>query len=85
MRGRAAIGVDDDLAPRQAAIAVGAADEKLAGRIDVPDGARRQPAGGQRPLDIGANDARDVFRGEGFAVRRWETTICVASTGTPFS
>ena len=37
MRRRAAVGVDDDLAPGEAAIAVGAADEELAGRVDVPD------------------------------------------------
>ena len=37
MRGRAAIGVDDDLAAGEAAIAVGAADDELAGRVDVPD------------------------------------------------
>ena len=37
MRSRAAIGVDDDLAAGEAGVAVGAADEELAGRIDVPD------------------------------------------------
>ena len=36
MRGRAAIGVDDDLAAGQAGVAVGAADDELAGRVDVP-------------------------------------------------
>ena len=38
MRRRAAIGVDDDLAAGQPAIAVGTADDELAGRVDVPDG-----------------------------------------------
>src|SRR5579859_1668558 len=38
MRGRAAIGVDNDLAAGQAGIAVGTTDVELAGRIDVPDG-----------------------------------------------
>jgi hypothetical protein len=36
--GRAAIGVDDDLAAGQAGVAIGAADDELAGRVDVPDG-----------------------------------------------
>ena len=48
MRRRAAVGVDDDLAAGQAAVAVGAADEELAGGIDVPDGPWRDPAFGQR-------------------------------------
>ena len=38
VRGRAAVGVDDDLAAGQAAVAVGTADDELAGRVDVPDG-----------------------------------------------
>ena len=38
VRGRAAIGVDDDLAAGQAGVAVRAADDELAGRVDVPDG-----------------------------------------------
>ncbi len=35
MRGRAAVGVDDDLAPGQAGVAIGAADFEAAGRVDV--------------------------------------------------
>ena len=38
MRGRAAIGVDDDLAAGQAGVAVGPADLEAAGRVDVIDG-----------------------------------------------
>ena len=41
MRRRAAIGVDDDLAAGQTAIAVRSADDEGAGRIDVPHGRRR--------------------------------------------
>ena len=37
MRGRAAIGVDDDLAAGEAGVAIGTADDELAGRVDVPD------------------------------------------------
>ena len=37
VRRRAAVGVDDDLAPGEAAIAVGSADVEFAGRVDVPD------------------------------------------------
>ena len=44
VRRRAAVGVDDDLAAGEAAVAVGAADEELAGRVDVPDRLRRDPA-----------------------------------------
>ena len=38
VRGRAAIGVDDDLAAGEAGVAVGAADLEAAGRVDVIDG-----------------------------------------------
>ena len=61
---RAAIGVDDDLAAGQAGIAVRAADDELAGWIDVPDGVLRDPAIGQRLPDIGLDDLADVGRGQ---------------------
>jgi hypothetical protein len=48
MRGCAAVGVDDDLAAGQAAVAIRAADDELAGRVDVPDGVLGDPALGQR-------------------------------------
>ena len=48
MRRRAAVGVDDDLAAGEAAVAVGTADEELAGRVDVPDRLRGDPALRQR-------------------------------------
>ena len=50
MRGRAAIGIDDDLAPGQPGIPVRAADLECAGRIDVPHRLVRQPPFGQ---DVG--------------------------------
>ena len=56
VRRRAAVGVDDDLAAGEAAVAVGAADEELAGRVDVPDGLRGDPALRQRLDDVGADD-----------------------------
>ena len=62
MRGRAAIGVDDDLAAGQAAIAVRAADDELAGRIDVPDASVGDPARRQRLADKRLDDLADVFR-----------------------
>jgi hypothetical protein len=36
MRGRAAIGVDDDLAAGEAGVTIRSADDELAGRVDVP-------------------------------------------------
>ena len=38
MRGRAAIGVDDDLAAGKTRVAIGTADIEFAGRVDVPGG-----------------------------------------------
>ena len=53
VRGRAAIGVDDDLAAGEAGVAVGAADLEAAGRVDVIDGvvarAARREARRRRP------------------------------------
>ena len=46
VRGRAAIGVDDDLAPGEAGVAVGAADLEAAGRVDVIDGLVAEQLGG---------------------------------------
>ena len=53
MRRRAAVGVDDDLAPRQPGVAVRPADHELAGRVDVPDRGVGQPALGQHLADVG--------------------------------
>ncbi len=61
MRGRAAVGIDDDLAPGQAAVAVRPADDELAGRVHVELLVRDVPAGGeelgqqraQHGLDLG--------------------------------
>ena len=49
VRGRAAVGVDDDLAPGQAGVAHRAADHELAGRVDVDE--RRDPRGSSRRRD----------------------------------
>ena len=53
---RAAIGVDDDLAPGEAAIAVGTADHEAAGRIDVELLLRAHPALGQHVQHMGPHD-----------------------------
>ena len=58
MRRRAAIGVDDDLAAGEAAVAVRAADDELAGRVDVPDRLVGDPALRQRLADVGLDDRR---------------------------
>src|SRR5690606_11692057 len=62
MRGRAAIGVDDDLAAGEAAIPVGSADDELACGIDPPFailGDRQHLADGL--ADIGLDDPADVL------------------------
>ena len=38
MRGRATVGIDDDLAAGETGVAIWTADEEFAGRIDVPNG-----------------------------------------------
>jgi len=58
----AAIGVDDDLAAGEARVAVGAADEELAGRVDVPDGVLGHPALGKRFEHEGLDDRAHVQR-----------------------
>ena len=60
MRGIAAIGVDDDLAAGEAAVAVGAADHEIAGRVDQEvGGLLRHPALRQRRLDRGRDHLLD--------------------------
>ena len=51
MRGRAAIGVDDDLAAGEAGVAVGPADLEAAGRVDVIDGLVAEQLRRQNPGD----------------------------------
>ncbi|MCY1523250.1 hypothetical protein D9M68_581400 [compost metagenome] len=51
MRAGAAVGVDDDLAAGQAAIALRAADDETAGRVDQELGLRRDQAVGEARLD----------------------------------
>ncbi len=72
MRRRAAIGIDDDLAPGQAAVPVGAAGDELAGRVHVEFGFRAHPAVRQRALhdrpehslDLGLLEVRDMLGGD---------------------
>jgi hypothetical protein len=63
MGGRAAIGVDDDLAPGQARIAIGATDDELAGRVDVPLRLLGDPALGQHLADIGLHHGAHIVGG----------------------
>ena len=50
--GHAAVGIDDDLAPRQTTVTHGPADHEFAGRVDVVLGLGLEPAGiGQHRLD----------------------------------
>ena len=60
----AAIGVDNDLAAGEAAIAVGPADDELARRVDVPDAVLRdRQRVAQRLADVGLDDPADVVGG----------------------
>ena len=59
-----AVGVDDDLAAREPAVAVGAADEELAGGVDVPNRFRRDPALRKRGDHIRTNKRRNLFGGQ---------------------
>ena len=58
MRGRAAIGVDDDLAAREAGVVIGTADIEFAGRVDMPDGLAVYRVLRQRLAHIGLDDSR---------------------------
>src|SRR6516164_2099549 len=49
--GVAAVGIDDDLAPGEPAVANGPADHEAAGRVDVVAGALIEPLGGQDGLE----------------------------------
>ena len=62
VRGRAAVGVDDDLAAGEAAVAIGTADEELAGRVDVPDRVLADPALGQRLAHVRLDDLAHLAR-----------------------
>ena len=52
------------LRPVRPHVAVGTADEELAGRVDVPDGVLADPAGGQRLADVRLDDVAHLLRGE---------------------
>jgi hypothetical protein len=56
----AAIGVDDDLAAGQAGVAVRAADDELAGRVDVPVAVVGNRQIAKRFADIGLDDLADL-------------------------
>ena len=64
MGSRAAVGVDDDLAPGEAGVAVRPADIELAGGVDVPDRVLADPALRQRLADIRLDDGAHVLGGE---------------------
>src|SRR6202040_3803617 len=66
MRRRPAIGIDDDLAAGEAAVAVRPADHELAGGVDVPDRMLADPALRQRLADVRFHDGLDVVGGELF-------------------
>ena len=51
MAGHAAVGVDDDFAPGEAAVADGAADDELAGGVNVVLGTGMEPVVGQYGFD----------------------------------
>src|SRR5580704_9453416 len=59
-----AVSVDDYLAAREPAIAVGAADEELAGWIDVPNRFRGDPALRQGGKHIRTHQRGDLFGGQ---------------------
>src|ERR1700692_82015 len=63
MRGRTAIGVDDDLAAGETGVAVGAADVELASGIDVPDGLAVDPVFRQGFPHIGFDALANLVRG----------------------
>ncbi len=56
-----AIGVDDDLAAREARVAIGAADHELARGVHVELVFRREPAIGQNLLDVLTHDFAKLF------------------------
>ncbi|GJD75898.1 hypothetical protein CFIICLFH_4144 [Methylobacterium goesingense] len=60
MGGRAAVGVDDDLAAGEAGIAVGTADDELARGVHVPDGFLGNPVLRQGGEDVGLDDGAHV-------------------------
>ena len=64
MRCRTAIGVDDDLAARQARVAIRPADHEGTGRVHPPLGLGREPALGQHLADIGLGNGANVVRAE---------------------
>ena len=66
VRGRAAVGVDDDLAPREPGVAIGTADVELAGRVDVPARILGDPARRQRLAHVRLDQLAHLVRRHGF-------------------
>ncbi len=60
VRGRTAVGVHDDLAAGEPGVAVGAADQELARRVDVPHAGRLDPVFRKRLTHVGLHDRLDV-------------------------
>src|ERR1700723_1059938 len=65
-RYRAAVSINYDLAAGQTAIAIGTANKEFSGWIDVPNCLGRDPALGQRHLDIRAHEVCNILGSEGF-------------------
>ena len=63
MRSCAAVCVHDDLASRQARVAIGAADEELARGVDVPHGVFCDPALRQSLQHVGFDHLANLHRG----------------------
>ena len=78
--GHSAVGVDDDLAPGEAAVARGAADHELAGGVDVETRAVGEE------LRLGEEGAGDFLDLRVSLLVVWcETTTVSIETGRPFS
>ncbi|EGE55812.1 hypothetical protein RHECNPAF_850048 [Rhizobium etli CNPAF512] len=60
MRSRTAVSVDDDLAAGEAGVAIRAADDELAGRVDVPLAIIGNLQLAERFADIGLDDGADL-------------------------
>ena len=85
VRGAAAVGVDDDLAARQAGVALRAADDEAAGRVDVELGVGRQERRRDHRLDDLLDDRfleRRVLDGLG-VLRRDDDGLDAQRRGCP--
>ena len=62
MRGCTTVSIYNNFTPGQAGIAIRPADDKLAGRVHVPLGFRRDPALGHHFQNIGRYNIADILR-----------------------